>query len=107
MHASSQSRVSPTVLSITLIAFSIVWFISAYVFQVTNRGSKDGVSAAPLWTMLLLVLIPLSVLVIGPWLVRARRVEDQRLQPIDYCALVAGFAPVAILGALFIYDFVS
>ena len=106
MHTSPQSRVSPTVLSSALIAFSIIWFASAYVFHVTNRGSKDGVSAAPLWTMLLLVLIPLSVLVVGPWLLRARRVDGQRLRPIDYFALVAGLAPVAILGSLFIYVFV-
>ena len=103
MNASPHSRVSPTVLSSVLIAFAALWFVSAYVFYVTNLGSKDGVSAAPLWTMLLLVLIPLSTLIVGPWLVRARRADYQRLQPVDYYALAAAFAPLAITGALFIY----
>ena len=106
MNASPHSRVSPTVLSSALIAFAALWFISAYVFYVTNLGSKDGVSAAPLWTMVLLVLIPLSTLIVGPWLVRARRVDGQRLLPVDYCALAAAFAPLAIMAALFIYVFV-
>jgi hypothetical protein len=106
MHTTPHSRISPTVLSSGLIAFSALWFVSAYVFYITNRGSKDGVSAAPLWTMLLLVLIPLSTLVIGPWLVRARRVDSQRQRLVDYCALIAGSAPVAIIAALFIYAFV-
>ena len=42
MHAPLQSRVPATVLSSALIAFSIIWFTSAYVFQVANRDSKDG-----------------------------------------------------------------
>jgi len=103
MNASPHSRVSPTVLSSVLIAFAALWFVSAYVFYVTNLGSKDGVSAAPLWTMLLLVLIPLSTLIVGPWLVRARRADYQRLQPVDYYALAAAFTPLTITGALFIY----
>jgi hypothetical protein len=106
MNTSPHSRVSPTVLSSALIAFAALWFISAYVFYVTNLGSKDGVSAAPLWTMVLLVLIPLSTMIVGPWLVRARRIDGQRLLPVDYCALIAAFAPLAITGALFIYVFV-
>lgn len=106
MNASPHSRISPTVLSSVLIAFAALWFVSAYVFYITNLGSKDGVSAAPLWTMLLLLLIPLSTLIVGPWLVRARRADSQLLGPIDYCALAAAFAPLAIVAALFIYVFV-
>src|SRR5262245_12702567 len=102
MHASPQSRVSPSVLSSALIAFSVLWFASAYVFHVTNRGSKDGVSAAPLWTMLLLVLIPLNTLVLGPWLIKARRGDGQRLRAIDYCAFAAAAAPFAFIGGLFL-----
>jgi len=106
MNATPHSRVSPTVLSSVLIAFAAIWYISAYVFYVTNLGSKDGVSAAPLWTMLLLVLVPLSTLIIGPWLIRARRVAGQHLRPVDICALVAAFMPLVISGVLFVYVFV-
>ena len=107
MRTSTQYRVSAAALSSVLIAFSVIWFASACVFQVTNRDSKDGFSSAPLWTMLLLVLIPLSVLIVGPWLLKARRVDGQRLRWIDYCSLVFGFAPVAIWVALVIYVLVA
>jgi len=100
MSTSLQPRVSPTVLSSALIGFSALWFISAWVFHVTNRSSKDGVFGAPVWTLLLLVLIPLSTFLLAPWLFRARHAGGERLRPIDYCALVAGVAPFAFVGIL-------
>jgi hypothetical protein len=84
MRAPSQIRVSPTVLSIALIAFSILWFVSAHVFYNSNKGSKDGISNAPLWTYLFLLMIPGISFLIGPVLLEARRVEGQRLSLIDY-----------------------
>jgi hypothetical protein len=105
MHVSAKSRVSPTVLSGALIAFQILWCASIYAFRVANRSSKDGVSAAPLWAMGVLLLVPLSTMILGPWLVRARRVDGQRLQAVDYCALVLGSAPLAYMGFLFLSVF--
>jgi hypothetical protein len=107
MNTSPQSRVSPTVLSSVLIAFSVLWFASAYVFYLTNRQSKDGVFGAPVWALLFLALVPLSTILLGPWLLRARRVDGQRLRAIDYCALVAGVAPFAFVGILFLIFFVT
>src|SRR5438477_11929236 len=101
-----QSRVSPTVLSGTLIGFSVLWFASAYVFYLTNRQSKDGVFGAPVWALLFLTLVPLSTFLLAPLLLRARRVDGQRLKAIDYCALAAGVAPFAFVGALFLIFFV-
>ena len=100
MHASPQSRVSPTVLSSALIGFSSLWFVSAWVFHVSNRYSKDGVSGAPLWALLFLVLVPLSNFVLVPWLLKARRADCQQLRAFDYCALLAGVAPFAFVGVL-------
>ena len=100
MHTSPQSRISPTVLSGTLIAFSALWFLSAYVFYLTNLNSKDGVFDAPVWALLFLTLIPLTTFLLAPRLVRARRVDGQRLRAIDYCALTAGVAPFLFVGAL-------
>ena len=103
MHTSPQSRISPTVLSSTLIAFSVLWFLSAYVFYLTNRSSKDGVFGAPVWALLFLTLIPVSTFLLAPWLIRARRVDGQRLRSVDYCALVAGVAPFLFVGALVLF----
>src|ERR1051326_8073946 len=93
MNASWQSRVSASVLSSLLIAFSCLWFVSAWVYYVTNRHSKDGTFGAPVWVLLFLVLVPLSTLFLAPWLLLARRSVGQRLRAIDYCALAAGAAP--------------
>jgi uncharacterized membrane protein YhdT len=100
MSASLKSRISPTVLSGTLIAFSALWFLSAYVFYITNRSSKDGLFGAPVWSLLFITLIPLTTILLVPWLVRARRVDGQRLRAIDYCALAAGVAPFLFVGYL-------
>src|SRR5437588_12414551 len=101
MNVSAKSRVSPIVLSAALIAFQVLWCASIFVFRVTNQSSKDGVSAAPLWTMLVLLLVPLSTIILGPWLVRARRVDGHRLHAVDYCALVVRLVPLAFVGILF------
>jgi len=88
------------VLSGVLIAFSGFWFVAALVFYLTNRTSKDGVSDAPLWALLILVLVPLSVFLLAPCLVRARRADHQRLRTLDCCALLAGIAPFIFVGAI-------
>jgi hypothetical protein len=87
-------------LSGALIAFSALWFVSAYVFYLTNRSSKDGVFGAPVLALLFLTLIPLTTFLLAPWLVRARRADSQRLRAIDYCALTAGVAPFLFVGGL-------
>jgi hypothetical protein len=107
MHTTSQSRISPTMLSGTLIAFSALWFVSAYIFYLTNRSSKDGIFGAPVWDIVFVILFPLATLFLAPWLVIARRVAGQRLRAIDYCALTAGVAPFAFVGALFLIFSVS
>ena len=107
MNATPHSRITPAVVSSTLIAFSALWFVSAYVFYVTNRQSKDGVFGAPVWSLLLLTLVPLSTFLLAPLLLRARRVDGQRLRAIDYCALAAGVAPFAFVGVLFLILYLS
>jgi hypothetical protein len=107
MHTSPQSKISPTVLSGTLIAFSALWFLSAWIFYLTNRSSKDGVFDAPVWDLLFLTLIPLSTFLLAPWLVIARRVAGQHFRAIDYCALVAGIAPFVFVGVLFLIFFAT
>jgi hypothetical protein len=106
MRTTQLFRVPPAVLSGVLIAFSGLWLVSAWVFYLTNRTSKDGVFGAPLWALLFLVLVPLSVFVLVPCLVRARRTDHQRLKTLDYCALLAGIAPFIVVGAiLLMYHF--
>jgi uncharacterized membrane protein len=95
-------RVTPTVLSLALILFSALWFVSARIFYVANRHSKDGIFQAPIWTLLFLVLVPLSSFLLGTALFRARQSEDQPLSVIDYCALAAGLAPFVFLVFLFV-----
>lgn len=102
MHGSMQARVSPTVISGAMIAFSCLWVVSAWVFYVSNQESSDGVFGAPLWALLFLLLVPMSNLMLAPCLVRARWTEQQRLKLLDYCALVGGAAIVVIVGAVFL-----
>lgn len=107
MDTSRQARLSPTVLSSVLIALSALWFISAYVFYLTNRESKDGVFGAPVWALLFLTLVPLSTFFLAPCLIGARRHDGQRLSVVDYWALAAGIAPFAFVGGLFLILFLS
>jgi hypothetical protein len=107
MHTSPQSRISPTVLSGTLIAVSTLWFVLALVFNLTNQDSKDGVFGAPVWDLLSITVIPFAALVFAPWLVVARRLAGQRLRAIDYFALIAGITPLACIGILFLILFFS
>jgi hypothetical protein len=100
MRATPQSHVPPTVLSGVLIACSALWFVAAWIFYLTNRTSKDGVFGALLWALLLLVLVPLSVFVLAPCLVKARRSDHQCLRALDYCELLAGIASFAFVGVL-------
>jgi hypothetical protein len=107
MNAVPQSRISATVLSGALIVSSAVWFVSAWVFYLTNRSSKDGVFGAPVWALLLLVLVPLSACILAPLLVKERRCHGERLRVVDYCALAAGVSPFAFVGILLLVFFVT
>jgi len=100
MQVPTQSRISATVLSSGLIVFSLLWFAAMLVFHVTNLQSKDGVFGAPVWTLLILVLVPLVTLILTPLLFSARRAESQQLKVVDYCALAAAAAPFAFVGGL-------
>ena len=93
---------TPTVLSFALILLSVLWFVSARVFSIANRHSKDGIFQAPVWTLLFLVLIPLSSFFLGTMLFRARQSDDQPLRTIDYWAFAAAFAPLVFLGLVFL-----
>ena len=97
-----RTRIAPTVLAMLLIAGAVLWFGAAYAFVEANRGSKDGISAAPVWAMILLLMIPSSTFALGPMLVSARREEGARLRWIDYCGLAAGAAPFIAMGILFL-----
>jgi hypothetical protein len=100
MNPELRSRISPTVLSGALLAFSAIWFTSAWVFYLGNRSSKDGVFGAPVWSLLFLALVPLSTFLLAPLLINARRCHGERLRVVDYCALVAAAAPFAFVGFL-------
>jgi len=107
MNARVQSRISATVLSSALIVSAAVWFVSAWVFYLTNRSSKDGVFGAPVWALLFLVLVPLSACILAPLLVKVRRCHGERLRAVDYCALAAGVAPFAFVGVLLLVFFIT
>ena len=98
MHITRKSHVSPTVVSVALTGLSVLWFGSAYASFVAGRNSKDILfESAPLWALLFLALVPLSTLILAPWLVRARRLDGRRLTGFDYWALAAGAAPFAFV----------
>jgi hypothetical protein len=102
MSTSFHRRLSPTVLSAALLVLAALWFVSAWVFHVTNLHSKDGFFGAPVWALVLLVLVPLTSLVLAPCLVQERRSEGGRLHLVDYVALAAAVAPLVFVGALFL-----
>ena len=98
MSTSRQSRVSPTVLPSAMIALSALWFMSAWVFHVTNRNSKDGVIGVPVWALAVLILIPFTTLaILTPCLLRARWEGEERLRFFDYFGLVVGLSPFAFV----------
>ena len=108
MTCSKQFRVSPTVLPSAMIALSALWFISAWVFDVANRNSKDGVFGAPVWALGVLVLIPFSTLVIlTPCLLRARWEGEGRLRLFDYCGLAVGLSPFLFVLILIVLNLAS
>jgi hypothetical protein len=102
MSCSARYRVPSILLSGTLIGFSALWFVSACVFYLTSRSSKDGVFGAPVWALLLLILVPLSMLLLLPLLLKERRGVGERLKAADYCALVAGGVSIVFAGFLFL-----
>jgi uncharacterized membrane protein len=107
MNTLRQSSITPTVLSGALVVSGALWSVAAYVFQVTNRQSKDGVFGAPLWALVLVALVPLSTVVIAPLLLRARHRAKERLRPFDYLALAVGAAPFAFVGGIYLVAFLT
>ena len=107
MNTLRQSSITPTVLSGALVVSGALWSVAAYVFQVTNRQAKDGVFGAPLWALVVLVLVPLSTVVLAPWLLRARHSAKQKLRHIDYLALAMGAAPFAFVGGIYLVAFLT
>lgn len=102
MSASIQPRLSPTLISTTILVLTAMWFVSAWVFHITNLHSKDGVFGAPVWSLGILLLVPLTSLVLALWLVQERRTEGSKLRLIDFTALVAVVAPVLFIGGVFL-----
>ncbi len=87
-------------LSAALLVLAGLWFVSARVFHVANLDSKDGVFAAPVWSLGILLLVPVTSLVLAPSLVHERRVGGGKLHLIDYAALVAAVAPFLFVAGL-------
>jgi Kef-type K+ transport system membrane component KefB len=100
-------RVTPAILSFAMIVSAPLWFVAAHVFYVANRDSKDGISNAPLWTYLFLILIPTSTFLLLPMLLKERQNEGRRLQVVDYCGVMAGIAPFAFLAIVFLSSLVG
>jgi hypothetical protein len=57
--------------------------------------------------LVILVLVPLSTVVLAPWLLRARHSAKQQLRPIDYLALAVGAAPFAFVGGIYLVSFLT
>jgi hypothetical protein len=100
MSISIHRRLPPTVISAALLIFAGVWFVSARIFHVANLHSKDGVFGAPVWSLGILFLVPLTSLVLGPCLVHERRTAWGKLHLVDYAALVAALAPFLFVAGL-------
>jgi len=81
-----------------MLGFSALWFTSALVFYLANRTSRDGIFGAPVWTMAVLIVVPLTTFVFAPWLLSARSAAGQRLRMIDHCAIAAALAPFVVIG---------
>ncbi len=92
-------------LSAALLLFAGLWFVAARVFHVANLHSKDGVFAAPVWSLGILLLVPLTSLVLAPSLVHERRLDGGKLHPIDYAAVVAALAPFLVVASLCVVAF--
>jgi cytochrome bd-type quinol oxidase subunit 2 len=105
-HQPNHRRLSPSVLSAALVVFAAAWFIAAWVFHAANEHSKDGVFGAPVWTLGVLVLVPVISLVLAPCMVQERRSEGS-LHKIDYVALLAAVSPVIFLVILFVVYYVQ
>ena len=83
-----------------MITLSALWLACAYADSLYDQHSKDGWSASPLSVMLVLLAVPVSMLVLIPWLLRARRTGGRKLAGLDYVALIAGAAPPVIVAVM-------
>ena len=84
-----------------MLVLVVAWFVGVWVFHVTNLHSKDGVFGAPVWSLGILLLVPLISLVLAPCLVQERRAQGSKLRGVDYAALGAAVAPLLFVGGAF------
>jgi hypothetical protein len=106
VHSPIRRNVSPTVLSVALVVFAAAWFSSAWIFYATNLDSKDGVSAAPVWSLGVLILVPLISVVLAPCMVQGRRAGGGKLHGVDYVALLAAVSPVIFIVIMYAVAYV-
>jgi hypothetical protein len=95
-------RTSPLSLALGLLVCSATWFVGAFLWNLSQRQSKDGWSDTPLWGMLALCLIPTGCILIGFLLVLARRGSGGRLTLLDRLALFTGVLAVGHFCWLFV-----
>ena len=99
--------VPPRVLSSALIALSLLWCLSVYAFSGCDKHGRAAWNTAPLIVVLAIVIVPVCSIVLVPLFLIARRTEQRRLGFFDYVALLAGAAPLIILGAWLFLVFAS
>jgi hypothetical protein len=89
-------------ISAIILVLTSVWFVSAWVFHITNLHSKDGVFGAPVWSLGILLLVPLASLVLAACSIQERRTEGGKLRLIDFGALAAAASPVLFSAGVFL-----
>ncbi len=93
-----RNRISASVLSIALIAFSGLWLVAACEYYATS-GLRVDWSATPLLWMLAVVLTPAICFSGCMILVDRCKQNPQQMTPMELWALAAAFLPVT-LGSL-------
>jgi hypothetical protein len=86
-----RTRISTSAISISLIACSVFWQISACIYFATS-GFKADWSATPLLWMLAVILTPAICFAMALLLINSRKPREFEL--IEWWALTAMFLPV-------------
>ena len=101
-------QLSAKLVSLSVTALSLLWYASTLAFEVhSSRHPKDAVGSAPLSLLFVIVVVPLLMLILVPWLIWIQRAEKRRLRPLDYVPFLAGAAPVLFMVWVVIRAFVS
>lgn len=87
------------VLSSASIVLSLLWCLSVYAIWGSDKHGTAAWCTAPLIAVLAIVMVPVCSVVLVPLFFITRRTERGRLGAYGYVALLAGAAPVVILGA--------